>query len=241
MDLNILSTFDEKFSMADVLLVQNTRIEGSGHLGELLQKDGFSINLVHAKHEKLPEDRYSLVVILGAPESANDELGYLQSEQRLIKEKVDNGIPVLGICLGSQLIAKAFGANVYCGPKKEIGFYDDLQTSSNSKLFSGFRNPFTAFHWHGDTFDLPQGAVRLVHSKEYQNQAFQIHTAVGLQFHLEVDERMVNLWLDKTRERLQQIPHIDPEKIRSEVDEKISIVKANMDTFYNNFKSAFHL
>ncbi len=227
--------------MSEVLVVQNTRTEGSGYLGELLANDGFTIHSVNAKHEKLPEKKYSLLVILGAPESANDDLPYLQAEQKLIKKTVDDNIPVLGICLGSQLIAKTFGGKVYHGPKKEIGFYHDLKIDTNSKLFSGFTNPFTVFHWHGDTFDLPEGAVRLAHSKNYQNQAFQINSAVGLQFHLEVNAEMVNLWLDKTQEKLEQISYIDPQKIRSDIDENISIVKNNMNNFYNNFKLLFHL
>ena len=227
--------------MSEVLVIQNTRIEEIGYLGELLNNDGFVIHLVNAKHEKLPEKNYSLLVILGATESANDDLPYLQAEQKLIKKTVDADIPVLGICLGSQLIAKTFGGKVYRGPKKEIGFYHDLRIDNNSKLFSGFTNPFTVFHWHGDTFDLPEQAVRLVHSENYPNQAFQINSAVGLQFHLEVNAEMVNLWLDKTQEKLQQIPYIDPQKIRSDIDENISIVKNNMNNFYNNFKSSFHL
>ncbi len=227
--------------MSEVLVVQNTRIEGSGYLGELLSNDGFVIHSVNAKHEKLPEKNYSLVVILGAPESANDDLPYLQAEQKLIKKTVDDNIPVLGICLGSQLIAKTFGGKVYRGPKKEIGFYHDLRIDNNSKLFSGFTNPFTVFHWHYDTFDLPEEAIRLAHSENYPNQAFQIDSAVGLQFHLEVNAEMVNLWLDKTQEKLQQIPSIDPQKIRSDIDENISIVKNNMNNFYNNFKLSFHL
>ena len=227
--------------MSEVLVVQNTRTEGSGYLGELLANDGFTIHSVNAKHEKLPEKKYSLLVILGAPESANQYLPYLQAEQKLIKKTVDDDIPVLGICLGSQLIAKTFGGKVYRGPKKEIGFYHDLKIDTDSKLFSGFTNPFTVFHWHGDTFDLPEGAVRLAHSENYQNQAFQINSAVGLQFHLEVNAEMVNLWLDKTREKLEQIPYIDPQKIRSDIDENISIVKNNMNNFYNNFKLLFHL
>jgi GMP synthase (glutamine-hydrolysing) len=227
--------------MSDVLLVQNTRIEGSGYLGELLTEDGFNIQSVHAKHESLPEKQYSLVVVLGAPESANDDLPYLQEEQKLIKQSVEKNTPVLGICLGSQLIAKTFGGKVYRGPKKEIGFYNDLIPQANSSLFSGFENPFTVFHWHGDTFDLPEGAIRLASSENYQNQAFQFKSAVGLQFHLEVNEEMVNLWLDKTEEKLQSIPYIDPQKIRSDIDENISIVKSNMRNFYNNFKLSFQL
>ena len=111
--------------MSDVLLVQNTGIEGSGYLGELLKNDGFDISLVNAKHEQLPEESFSLVVILGASESVNDNLPYLKAEQQLIKNCVENHVPLLGICLGSQLIAKSFGSKVYRGSKTEIGFYDD--------------------------------------------------------------------------------------------------------------------
>ena len=227
--------------MSDVLLIQNTRIEGSGYLGELLSDDGFDITSIHAKHETIPEKKFSLVVILGAPESANDNLPYLIREQKLIKNSVDNEIPVLGICLGSQLIAKTFGAKVYKGPIKEIGFYHDLKFSNNSKLFDGFSNPFSVFHWHGDTFDLPEGAARLALSENYQNQAFRYKSAIGLQFHLEVNEPMVNLWLDKTEEKLHKISYLDPQKIRFDLDEHISTVKSNMKIFYNNFKSEFVL
>jgi GMP synthase (glutamine-hydrolysing) len=227
--------------MSNVLLIQNTTSESSGYLGKLLTDDGFDITSVNAKHEKIPEKIFSLVVILGAPQSANDDLLYLKEEQKLIKNYVQNNIPVLGICLGSQLIAKTFGAKVYRGPKKEIGFYHDLMISNNSKLFRGFKNPFSVFHWHGDTFDLPVGATRLALSENYSNQAFQYKSAIGLQFHLEVNEQMVNLWLDKTEEKLQQIPYIDPLKIRSDIPKNISIVKSNMAIFYNNFKSVFGL
>ena len=227
--------------MSDVLLVQNTRIEGSGYLGDLLQNDGFEITSVNAKHDQLPKNNFSMVVILGAPESANDDLPYLLAEQELIKNCVDKDIPVLGICLGSQLIAKTFGAKVYRGPKQEIGFYNDLKIHDNSSFFSGFNNPFSVFHWHGDTFDLPDNATRLASSQHYLNQAFQYKSAVGLQFHLEVNEMMVNLWLDNTEEKLKKIPYIDPQKIRMDITNNISIVKSNMKVFYNNFKSTFSL
>ncbi len=108
--------------MSNVLLVQNTKSEGSGYLGKLLADDGFDIISVNAKHEKIPENKFSFVVILGAPQSANDDLLYLREEEKLIKNYVEDDIPVLGICLGSQLIAKTFGAKVYKDPKKKLGF-----------------------------------------------------------------------------------------------------------------------
>jgi GMP synthase (glutamine-hydrolysing) len=215
--------------MSDVLIIQNTKIEGPGILGDLLTNDGFKTRTVS-----------SLLVVLGGPQSANDDLSYLKEEENLIQSFVAQEKPILGICLGSQLIAKSFGAQVYSAEKKEIGFYHDLVLdSNNSKLFSGFANPFTVFHWHGDTFSLPPNAVRLAHSINDTNQAFQVGTAIGLQFHLEVDSKMINLWLDKTEEKLEQFPYINPEKIRQDVDENISIVRKNMQTFYKNFKSKF--
>ena len=187
--------------MDNVLVIQNTSSEGLGLFQQLLESDGYVIETIHAKQEKIPSKRYSLLIILGAPESVNDNLEYLSDEIHLIQNYVSNSTPILGICLGSQLIAKAFGASVYHGPKKEIGFFHDLRLDSNnmSKLFSNYDNPFTAFHWHEETFTLPQNAIRLVSSNSYPNQAFKIGTAVGLQFHLEVNELMVNSWLEHTQ------------------------------------------
>ena len=190
---------------------------------------------------KIPTDDFPLLVVLGASESANDNASYLLDEQKLIRKFVQNKIPVLGICLGSQLIAKAFGAKVFPGPKKEIGFYNDIEIDNNSKLFSGIKPPMTVFHWHGDTFSLPDNSIRIAHSQNYENQAFQLESAVGVQFHLEVDKTIVKLWLDKAEEKLKEISYINPDNIRHEIDEKIPIVQNNMKIFYKNFKSTFHL
>ena len=238
---HIKSSLTKNFLMKNVLLVQNTRVEGSGYLGELLDQDGFDVTSVNAKHEPIPKDKFGFAIILGAPESANDDLPYLKEEQNLIKEYVSKNIPILGICLGSQLIAKTFGGRVYRGPKTEIGFYDDLIVDKNYKLFSGISNPFTVFHWHADTFELPANSTRLAHSLVYANQAFQVGSAVGLQFHLEVNKEMVNLWLENTEDMIKNIPGIDPQKIRSDINEKIPIVQNNMRIFYDNFKSEFDL
>ena len=226
--------------MSDILVVQNSKAEGLGTLGDLLTKDGFRLENIFAKKEKLPTSDYSLLVVLGAPESANDNLDYLKDEMALIRQFVKKQRPVLGICLGSQLLAKSFGAQVFRGARKEIGFYHDLHIENDSKLFSGFENPFTVFHWHGDTFSLPQNAIRLVSSKDYENQAFLLGTAVGIQFHIEVTNEMINLWLDKSQE-LSNTPYIDPNKIKQEISVNLPKVKKNMEIFYKNFKSQFHI
>ena len=227
--------------MTDVLVLQNSKIEGPGILGNLLESDGFTIRTIYAKKEKIPTSVFSLLLVLGANESANDPHPYLLNEQKLIKKFVKQKIPVLGICLGSQLIAKTFGGQVFTGSKKEIGFYTDIEIDTNSRLFSGIDSPMTVFHWHGDTFTLPENSIRLAHSKNYENQAFQLKSAVGLQFHLEVDKTTVNLWLDKSEDNIKKLSYINPEDIRQEINEKISIVQNNMNIFYKNFKSKFKL
>lgn len=225
--------------MKKALIIKNARLEGAGQIGKLLADDGFDITTVYAKREKIPDLEHDLVVILGAPQSANDNRPYLEQEISLIQKSVQKNIPTLGICLGSQLMARALGAKVYAGPKKEIGFYNDVIVDGNPKLFSGMSSPLSVFHWHGDTFDLPKNAERLAHSTLY-NQAFRYGSAVGLQFHLEVDKETVILWLENTKEQIN-LPYIDPQKIRNEVDEKIGQVQENLQIFYRNFKSEFGL
>ena len=126
--------------MSDILIIQNARYEGPAVLGELLRADGFDTTTVLAKKEKIPAIEPRAIVILGAPESANDDFPYLREELNLIRESVRKNIPVLGICLGSQLIAKSLGARVYQGNRKEIGFYQDIEFDNtvDSKLFYGF-------------------------------------------------------------------------------------------------------
>ena len=229
--------------MSDILVLQNARYEGLAGLGKLLEEDGFNTKIIFAKQEKIPDLDSSAVIILGASESANDDLPYLKKEMVLVRQAVQKEIPVLGICLGSQLIAKAFGAKVYQGTKKEIGIYHDIEFDniSKSSLFSGIKSPAVVFHWHGDTFDLPQDAIRLAHSKDYRDQAFQLGTAVGVQFHLEVDEKTIRLWLDKSKDELSKVPYINPQEIIRKIPENIQHIQNNMKTFYKNFKAVYNL
>ncbi len=225
--------------MSKVLVIKNAGREGAGTAGELFESDGYDLDTVFAKKEKIPALDHDVVLILGAPQSANDSLQYLKDEMNLIRQAAQKNIPTLGICLGSQLIARAFGARVYAGPKKEIGFYHDVRVdrASKSRLFEGIADPFTVFHWHGDTFEIPKNATRLAYSEMY-NQAFRYGSAVGVQFHFEVSKKIILSWLNNAKE---QNLSISTAEIQGQIDSNIGKVQENMRIFYRNFKSEFGL
>lgn len=139
------------------------------------------------------------IIILGGPIAVYEasEYKYLENELRLIRRAIDADFPVLGICLGSQLIAAAAGARVYPGGQRETGWDSVALTgeAAADPLFSGLPDPLPVFQLHGDTFDLPAGAVRLASSSAYANQAFRLgQNLYGLQFHVEVTGSLVKDW-----------------------------------------------
>jgi GMP synthase-like glutamine amidotransferase len=140
------------------------------------------------------------LIFMGGPMSANDDLPYLRQEMQLIAQAVSRRQPVLGVCLGAQLIAKALGAKVYRNAVKEIGWFEIhfTEAAARDALFAGLGPSETVFHWHGETFDLPPGAERLAYSEACRNQAFRFGAGVyGLQFHLEVTPAMIGDWCDR--------------------------------------------
>jgi GMP synthase (glutamine-hydrolysing) len=146
-----------------------------------------------------------------------DRYPFLAAEMGLIHQAAQAGLPVLGICLGSQLIAAALGARVFPGPQKEIGWYAVEVLAPADELAAGLPSPFMGFHWHGDSFDLPSGATRLFRSQLYENQGFRWGRKIyALQFHLEVSAAVVAEWLDDPgcRAEIAAVPGLDPETIR---------------------------
>jgi GMP synthase (glutamine-hydrolysing) len=151
--------------------------------------------------EPLPDGgTFDAIVAMGGPMSASDdeELPWLTAERRLIAEAVAEGVPFFGVCLGVQLLAASLGARVYPGPKPEVGLLPVTLTRAghSDPVFAGLPSELVTLQWHGDSFDLPEGAVRLASSPAYENQAFRYRCAYGVQFHLEVSGEMAAEWAE---------------------------------------------
>jgi GMP synthase-like glutamine amidotransferase len=186
--------------MMRVFVFRHVPFEDLGLIRAPLEERGISIEYadLYRPGAPLPDvTQAAALIFMGGPMSANDDLAYLRQELQLIAQAVERRQPVLGVCLGAQLIAKALGSKVYRNPVKEIGWFDIHLTEAAARdpLFAGIGPAETVFHWHGETFDLPLGAERLAYSEACRNQAFRFGAGVyGLQFHLEVTPAMIEDW-----------------------------------------------
>ncbi len=193
-----------------VLIVKNIPAEGPGTIEEYLKKKGTPYKIVEfSKGEQAADiEGYSHLVVMGAPMAVyeRDRYPYLRTEADLIRDFIERGKAVLGICLGAQMIAHALGAKVYPGGIKEIGWYrvEITPEGMGDPVFSNLSVNSTpwadVFQWHGDTFDLPEKAVRVSTSETYQNQAFRYGNSVyALQFHVEVTPEMIKEWFENEK------------------------------------------
>ena len=183
-----------------VIAFRHVPFEDLGLIREALDAHGISVEYADLYREAAASpdvDGAAGLIFMGGPMSVNDDFLYLKREMDFIASAAAAGKPVLGICLGAQLIAKALGAKVYRNPVKEIGWFDVhlTEAAASDALFAGLPAVDTVFHWHGETFDLPAGAERLAYSKDCRNQAFRAGPGVyGLQYHLEVTPEMIAEW-----------------------------------------------
>jgi GMP synthase (glutamine-hydrolysing) len=150
--------------------------------------------------EELPDWRaYAGIVAMGGAMSVNDEAGHpwLVAEKRLIAEAVAAGAPFWGVCLGAQLLAASLGARVSRGERAELGVLPVALTADAERdpVFATAPASFQTLQWHGETYELPPGAVRLARSRDYEQQAFVLGRAYALQFHLEVDSALAGEWM----------------------------------------------
>ena len=213
-----------------ILVFQHVPYEPLGTLDPLLKESGFRIRYVNFGRDpgaRPSLEKYAALIVLGGPQMPDegDKHPHLNVEMRCIEEALNREIPVLGICLGAQLLAYTLGAPVRPMPRWEMGWHDLEPThmSAADPLFCAMVEPVPAFHWHGYTFDLPENSVHLASSELCENQAFRFGSAYGLQCHLELDERLINRWLSLPEYTDDLVEHgqTDPETVRRETHQLI--------------------
>jgi GMP synthase-like glutamine amidotransferase len=204
-----------------VQILQHASFEGPGSIAGWLHQKGatFGFTRFWEPYATLPSlDSVDLIIIMGGPMSVNEEkeLPWLRQEKAFVREAIRRELPVLGVCLGAQLIASAMGARVYRNKDKEIGWHSVEAVQGEKDLFQ-FPSSSMVFQWHGETFDLPKGAFQLARSKVCENQAFQMgRRALALQFHLETTPEVVETMIEHCSEELKPAPHIqDAKKMRA--------------------------
>jgi len=228
-----------------VLILKNVRSEGPGTIEYFLKDNRMDFRVIECATEPVPADAdFDTLIMMGGPMSVNetDLYPFVQREIDLAASSIKKGKRVFGVCLGAQIMAKALGAKVYPGAVKEIGWYDielresgltdPLMTKAAIHPRTGdYRKRFKVFQWHGETFDVPEGAVRLAGSDLYPNQAFRYGTsAYAFQFHVEVTKEMIYEWLGSEP--------VDMEKLRRETDLYYDDCAGRAMSFYGEFFKA---
>ncbi len=193
--------------MKPVVIFRHARTEGAGYLGTFLGQQNIpwcEVRIDLGQPMPITAREYSGLVFMGGHMSVNDDLPWIPLALDLIREAISHDIPVLGHCLGGQLISKALGGVVSANPVKEIGWGNvEVSQNNEAKRWFGDIQQFLSFHWHGETFTLPQGATHLLASQHCQNQAYAIGKHVALQCHIEMTECMIETWCQIGEEEVQ--------------------------------------
>jgi GMP synthase (glutamine-hydrolysing) len=209
-----------------LLVLQHARCEPPGVYAEELADRGIETETVLLDERPPPRDwrPHAGIVVMGGAMGAyeDDRHPWLADEKRLISEAVAAGTPYWGVCLGAQLLAASLGARVGPGPRPELGVLPVRLTAAAARdpVFAAAPAAFPSLQWHGDTYELPKGAVRLATSEAYEQQAFVLGRAYALQFHLEVDAPLAQEWMEVPAyvEELEQLEGADtPQRLVDEV------------------------
>ena len=182
---------------------------------------------------------YSGLCFMGGPMSVNDDLPWIPSVLALIRDAVAKGIPVIGHCLGGQLMSKALGGSVSRNPVKEIGWGEVRATHPLSADWLGDLQTFGAFHWHGETFTIPEGATRILGSTHCENQAFVLGPHLGMQCHVEMTVSMIQRWNQQwAEEKVPVSASVQaPEQMYEAVENRLTAMRVAADRLYTRWIS----
>jgi GMP synthase-like glutamine amidotransferase len=212
--------------MKPVAIFRSARTEGPGYFASYLERRSIAWKLVALDQgEIVPRDarRFSGLVFMGGPMSVNDDLPWIIPALELVRDAVRKDVPVLGHCLGGQLMSKAFGGTVRASPVKEIG-WGEVRVADNgvARTWLGDLQAFESFHWHGETFSIPPGATRILEGEHCANQAFALGKHLGMQCHVEMTEELVRLWLDSGSQEIQDSAKSPAVQTPQEIEKDLS-------------------
>lgn len=229
--------------MKPVAIFRHSPTEGPGYFADYLDSRTVPWKVIAIDAgDPIPEDpaAFSGLVFMGGPMSVNDDLPWIPKVLALIRRAAEADIPVLGHCLGGQLMSKALGGQVTRNPTKEIG-WGEVRVADNAAARTWFGpdiRSFLSFHWHGETFSLPPGASHLMQSDYCANQGFVLGKHLGMQCHVEMTERMIDSWCDSGADEIDRSPGPavqQPEQMHADMADKLAHLHAVASRLYDHW------
>ncbi len=227
--------------MNPIAVFRFSRTEGPGHFATFLDANRMPWTLVKLDEgEPVPPDAagFSGLGFMGGPMSANDDLPWTSPVLDLMRDAVDRKVPVIGHCLGGQLLARALGGDVTRNPVKEIGWHRiQAEDTPLAREWLGSLRDFTTFQWHGDTFSIPAGGERILHGPHCGNQGYVVDGRhLGMQCHVEMTSAMIDSWCESGWEEIEEnlaSPVVMPvERIKALVPERLGALSATAERLY---------
>jgi GMP synthase-like glutamine amidotransferase len=240
------NAFQGIYFMKPIYIFRHQEYEGPGFFQEVLHKHKIPYEIFFVDQgEAVPEtnsvteDSCSALVFMGGPMSVNDTLPWIEKELQLIRAAAAEKMPVLGHCLGGQLIAKALGAEVFANEVKEIGWLpvEKVDNGPSRDWLEPLPARFDTFHWHGETFSLPPGATNILQSDQCAHQAFVIDNILAMQCHIEMTAEMVRQWADfYSHELVDGVPSIQSaHTMKSEQGQRVDQLQAIAEKVYQRW------
>jgi GMP synthase-like glutamine amidotransferase len=229
--------------MKPVAIFRHSPTEGPGYFATYLDARGIPWRLIALDAgEPVPANpgAFSGLVFMGGPMSVNDDLPWIPGVLELIRAGVAAEVPVLGHCLGGQLMSKALGGKVGRNPVKEIG-WGEIQVADNpvAREWFGDLKQFESFHWHGETFSIPAGAVRIMGNRNCENQGFVAGRNLGMQCHVEMTEQLIDTWCEWGAEEIagsKASPSVQSAvQMKNNAKEKLAAMRRVADRLYDRW------